>query len=186
MPPEHLQLLVSSSQILISLRSSERRILKVKQDCLRRRRHSGTRRVRQAAATRCAQTSALFASVSGAATRTFRPQASMPCLPIASIQLPHSAPFAQHLCSARTCPRMQASYWIFSRCWRCLILLPSDRLEAIGTLRRASPTNLLNYSAVHSLPCFNHCIEGLCVSSLRMRRRSPRRRRCSVYDPRQP
>ena len=55
-----------------SLTSSERRILK--QDCLRRRRHSqGTHRVRQAAGTRRAQTSALFALVPGAATRTFRP-----------------------------------------------------------------------------------------------------------------
>ena len=89
-----------------------------------------------------------------------------PCLPIAPIQLPHSAPFAQHLCSARTCPRMQASCRIVSRCLRCLILLPRDRLEAIGTRRRASPSNPFCCHAVHSSPCFN--VQSIaCVSAAR-------------------
>ena len=74
-----------------------------------------------------------------------------PCLPIAPILLQHSASFAQHLCSARTCPRLQASCWIVSRGLRCLILLPRDGLQAIGTRRRAPPSNPYYYSTVHSL-----------------------------------
>ena len=73
-----------------------------------------------------------------------------PCLPIAPILLQHSASFAQHLCSARTCPRLQASCWIVSRGLRCLILLPRDGLQAIGTRRRAPPSNPYCYSTVHS------------------------------------
>ena len=68
---------VRSPERLIKLKSPERRNLQA--SCPRRRRHSrGTRRVLHVAGTRRAQTSALFASVPGAATRTFRPKPTVP------------------------------------------------------------------------------------------------------------
>ena len=173
--------MVSSSQILIRLRSSEQRILK--QGCLRSRRRSPRTRaravLRSQGSLKRRRCSLRYPG------RPLEPSdQSRPYLPIAPIQLQHSAPFAQLLHAARTCPRLQASYWIFSRCLRCLILLPRDRLEAIGTRRSVSPSNLFNYSAVHSLPCSTF-IDCLCVSyasSPRMCSRSPSRWRCSVYE----
>ena len=172
--------MVSSSQILIRLRSSEQRILK--QACLRSRRRSPRTRARAVLRSqgslnrrRC---SLRYPG------RPLEPlDQSRPYLPIAPIQLQHSPPFAQLLCSARTCPCLQASYWIFSRCLRCLILLPRDRLEAIGTRRRASPMNLFNYSAVYSTPC-PMLIDCLCVSSpgCAAAARDPGAVRYMIYD----